>query len=63
MQDGTDDMWRQYAETVSQAQGYALDEAQLARVTAQLRLVASVAEPLLAISLPDALEPAPVFKP
>ena len=55
--------WTQYARTVSAAQGYALDDAQLARVVAQLQLVSSVAAPLLAVKLPVELEAAPVFKP
>ncbi|GAA5168513.1 DUF4089 domain-containing protein [Viridibacterium curvum] len=55
--------WRQYALAVSAAQGYALDAAQLERVVKQLELVSAVAAPLLALELPVALEPAPVFKP
>jgi len=55
--------WLDYANVVSQAQGYQLDEAQLARVAAQLELISAVAAPLLALQLAAELEPAPVFRP
>ncbi|MDB5815521.1 MAG: hypothetical protein JWN23_2638 [Rhodocyclales bacterium] len=55
--------WRDYANIVSHAQGYQLDEAQLGRVAAQLELIGMVAAPLLALQLPAELEPAPVFRP
>lgn len=58
-----DEAWRNYALVVSAAQGYELDAGQLERVVAQLKLVAGIAAPLLAVQLPMALEPAPVFKP
>ena len=55
--------WQEYANVVSRAQGYELDEAQLARVVAQLELISGIAAPLLALQLPAELEPAPVFRP
>ncbi|MEC5384097.1 DUF4089 domain-containing protein [Uliginosibacterium sp. H3] len=55
--------WQEYALIVSRAQGYELDEAQLARVVAQLELISGIAAPLLALQLPAELEPAPVFRP
>jgi hypothetical protein len=55
--------WAEYANIVSRAQGYDLDEAQLSRVVAQLELISAVAAPLLALQLPAELEPAPVFRP
>ncbi|HSD38137.1 MAG TPA: AtzG-like protein, partial [Rhodocyclaceae bacterium] len=39
--------WQAYAVVVSRAQGYELDEAQLARVVAQLELISGIAAPLL----------------
>ncbi|HSD36865.1 MAG TPA: DUF4089 domain-containing protein [Rhodocyclaceae bacterium] len=55
--------WQEYASVVSRAQGYELDEAQLARVVAQLELISAIAAPLLALQIPAELEPAPVFRP
>jgi hypothetical protein len=55
--------WLDYANVVSRAQGYQLDESQLARVAAQLELINAVAAPLLALQLAAELEPAPVFRP
>ncbi|MDB5801829.1 MAG: hypothetical protein JWL63_2768 [Rhodocyclales bacterium] len=55
--------WLDYASIVSQAQGYQLDDAQLARVAAQLELISAVAAPLLSLQLPAEIEPAPVFRP
>ncbi|GAB4059730.1 DUF4089 domain-containing protein [Uliginosibacterium sediminicola] len=59
---GTTD-WRSYALVMAGVQGYALDEAQLERVVAQLELIEGIAAPLLAQQLPPEIEPAPVFKP
>ncbi len=59
----TGSAWADYANVVSQAQGYELDESQLARVAAQLELISAVAAPLLALQLAAELEPAPVFRP
>lgn len=61
-QDGALD-WRSYAQQMATVQGYALDDGQLERVSAQLALVAQVAAPLLAIALPAEVEPVTVFQP
>lgn len=55
--------WKSYVEQVSSVQGYALDAAQLERVSAQMALVAQVAQPLLALQLAVEVEPAPVYRP
>lgn len=55
--------WLAYVEQTAAVQGYALDEAQLDRVAAQMALVAKVAEPLLALQLAAEVEPAPIFRP
>jgi hypothetical protein len=59
--DGSD--WEAYVREVSRAQGYALDEAQQARVAAAMRLVGQVVQPLLALDVPMETEPAPVYCP
>jgi hypothetical protein len=43
--------------------GYSFDESTIQAVTAEFLRVHGIAQPLLDMNLPDALEPAPVFRP
>jgi len=56
-----DSQWRRYADMLAGSLGLTLDEPQRAGVVANLERTAIIAAPMLAVPLPDEVEPAPVF--
>jgi hypothetical protein len=60
---GGDSPWGAYADGMARTLGLFLDAAHRPGVVANLERTAAIAAPLLAASLPDDAEPAPVFTP